>query len=61
MPLVNMVDSVVVVRRLQESGFDVDTANSLLGQLTGMAMATVNLPVFIDQAIGMCIKSNGKR
>ena len=40
MPLVNMVDSVVVVRRLQESGFDVDTANSLLGQLTGMAMAT---------------------
>ena len=55
MPLVNMVDSVVVVRRLQESGFDVDTANSLLGQLTGMAMATVNLPVFIDQAIGMSL------
>ena len=54
MPLVNMVDSVVVVRRLQESGFDVDTANSLLGQ-TGMAMATVNLPVFIDQAIGMSL------
>ena len=55
MPLVNMVDSIVVVRRLQETGFDVDTANSLLGQLTGMAMATVNLPVFIDQAIGMSL------
>ena len=55
MPLVNMVDSIVVVRRLQESGFDVKTANSLLGQLTGMAMATVNLPVFIDQAIGMSL------
>ena len=53
MPLVNMVDSIVVVRRLQETGFD--TANSLLGQLTGMAMATVNLPVFIDQAIGMSL------
>ena len=55
MPLVNMVDSIVVVRRLQETGFDVETANSLLGQLTGMAMATVNLPVFIDQAIGMSL------
>lgn len=55
MPLVNMVDSIIVVRRLQESGFDVKTANSLLGQLTGMAMATVNLPIFIDQAIGMSL------
>ena len=55
MPLVNMVDSVIVVRRLQEIGLDVKTANSLLGQLTGMAMATVNLPVFIDQAIGMSL------
>lgn len=55
MPLVNMVDSIIVVRRLQETGFDVTTANSLLGQLTGMAMATVNLPVFIDQAIGMSL------
>lgn len=55
MPLVNMVDSVVVVRRLTEIGFDIDQANSLLGQLSGMAISTVNLLVVIDQAIGMSL------
>ena len=55
MPLVNMVDSVIVVRRLTDIGYTVDQANSLLGQLSGMAMATVNLPIVIDQAIGMSL------
>ena len=55
MPLVNMVDSVIVVRRLQVAGFDIDMANSLLGQLSGMAIPIVNLPVVIDQAIGMSL------
>lgn len=55
MPLVNMVDSVVVVRRLTEIGFDIEQANSLLGQLSGMAISTVNLLIVIDQAIGMSL------
>ena len=55
MPLVNMVDSVIVVRRLVAAGFDIETANSMLGQLSGMAISTVNLPVVIDQAIGMSL------
>ena len=55
MPLVNMVDSVIVDRRLQVAGFDIDMANSLLGQLSGMAIPIVNLPVVIDQAIGMSL------
>ena len=55
MPLVNMVDSVIVVRRLHVAGFDIDMANSLLGQLSGMAIPIVNLPVVIDQAIGMSL------
>ena len=55
MPLVNMVDSVIVVRRLQDAGFDINMANALLGQLSGMAIPIVNLPVVIDQAIGMSL------
>lgn len=55
MPLVNMVDSVIVVRRLTDAGFSLEQANSLLGQLSGMAISTVNLPVVIDQAIGMSL------
>ena len=55
MPLVNMVDSVIVVRRLTETGFNIEQANSLLGQLSGMAISTVNLLVVIDQAIGMSL------
>ena len=30
-------------------------ANTLLGQLSGMAISTVNLPIVIDQAIGMSL------
>ncbi|MEG0180432.1 MAG: polysaccharide biosynthesis protein [Terrisporobacter sp.] len=55
MPLVNMVDSVIVVRRLVAAGFTTAEANALLGQLSGMAMSIVNLPVVIDQAIGMSL------
>ena len=55
MPLVNMVDSVIVVRRLTETGYNIEQANSLLGQLSGMAISTVNLLVVIDQAIGMSL------
>lgn len=55
MPLVNMVDSVMTVRRLTAIGISIEEANSLLGQLTGMAMTIVNLPVVIDQAIGMSL------
>lgn len=55
MPLVNMVDSVITVRRLTDIGYSISQANSLLGQLSGMAISTVNLPVVIDQAIGMSL------
>ncbi len=55
MPLVNMIDNVVVIRRLVEGGFTRTEAVSLFGQLTGMAMAIVNLPSVITSAIGMSL------
>ncbi|WP_122640639.1 putative polysaccharide biosynthesis protein [Romboutsia sp. Marseille-P6047] len=55
MPLVNMIDNIVVIRRLVEGGFTRTEAVSLFGQLTGMAMAIVNLPSVITSAIGMSL------
>lgn len=55
MPLVNMMDNVIVIRRLVEGGFTSEQAVSLFGQLTGMAMAIVNLPSVITSAIGMSL------
>ena len=55
MPLVNMIDNVIVIRRLVEAGFSQTQANIMFGQLTGMAMAIVNLPAVITVAMSMSL------
>ncbi|MBO3444066.1 polysaccharide biosynthesis protein [Clostridium sp. CCUG 7971] len=55
MPLVNMVDIVIVIRRLAVAGFTVDQANAMFGQLTGFAMAIINLPSVITIAMSMSL------
>ncbi|MBZ6007030.1 polysaccharide biosynthesis protein [Paraclostridium bifermentans] len=55
MPLVNMVDTVIVIRRLVEAGFSQTEANVMFGQLTGMAMAIINLPAVITVAMSMSL------
>ncbi len=55
MPLVNMIDNVIVIRRLIEAGFTQTEANILFGQLTGMAMAIINLPAVITVAMSMSL------
>lgn len=55
LPLTNMVDSMVVLRRLQASGFSYEQANSLFGQLTGMAATLIQLPPVLTAAISMSI------
>ncbi|WP_157450992.1 oligosaccharide flippase family protein, partial [Clostridium sp. ATCC 25772] len=55
MPLVNMVDTVIVIRRLVEAGFSQTQANVMFGQLTGMAMAIINLPAVITVAMSMSL------
>lgn len=55
MPLVNMVDNVIVLRRLEEAGFTALQAKSMFGQLTGMALAIVNLPAVITAAMSMSL------
>lgn len=55
MPLMNMIDNVIVISRLTEGGFTKPEAVSMFGQLTGMAMAIINLPSVITAAIGMSL------
>ena len=55
MPLVGMVDTTIVIRRLTEAGFTPDQALSMFGQLTGMAMSIINLPAVITVAMSMSL------
>ena len=55
MPLVNMIDNVIVIRRLTEGGFTPEQAISMFGQLTGMAMAIINLPAVLTVAMSMSL------
>ncbi|MDR5659183.1 polysaccharide biosynthesis protein [Serpentinicella sp. ANB-PHB4] len=55
MPLINMLDTIVVIRRLQDIGFTTEEANSLFGQLSGMATTMVNFPQVITVAIAMSV------
>lgn len=55
MPLVNMVDNVIVIKRLMVAGYTQVEANAAFGQLTGMAMAIINLPSVITIAMSMSL------
>ena len=55
LPLINMIDSAVVLRRLQATGFSYVEANSLFGQLTGMATTLIQLPPVLTAAVSMSI------
>ncbi len=44
MPIMTVIDTFIVMDRLQSAGFSLETATSLLGQLKGMAGAFINLP-----------------
>lgn len=51
MPIVNVVDSSVVMTRLLAAGFDRTMAEGLFGQLTGFATPVVQFPLVLIQAI----------
>lgn len=55
MPLVNVIDTVIVIARLKVAGFTTLAANGLLGQLTGMAMPLIAMPMIFTTAIGMSL------
>lgn len=55
MPIMNMIDVAIVMRRLQSIGFTADAANSLYGQLTGMAGPIINFPQVLSMGMAMSL------
>lgn len=55
MPLVNLIDNILVINRLEVAGFTHEEALKMFGQLTGMAMAIVNLPSVLTVAMSMSL------
>ncbi|MBC2578137.1 polysaccharide biosynthesis protein [Peptostreptococcus russellii] len=55
MPLVNVVDTVIVISRLEVAGYSNMAANAMLGQLTGMSMPIIVMPMVFTTAIGMSL------
>lgn len=55
LPIITMVDSLIVLRRLQEIGFTYPEANKLFGQLTGMAVTLINMPQVLTVALATSI------
>jgi stage V sporulation protein B len=52
-PIMNIVDVIIVMRRLQGIGFSPDQANALYGQLTGMAGPIINVPMALALSIAL--------
>lgn len=55
MPIMNMIDAAMVMRRLQDGGFTYLEATKLYGQLTGMAATLINLPQVLTMALSMSL------
>ncbi len=54
-PMMSLIDTSIVMRRLQSSGFSVVESSKLFGQLTGMAATLVNLPQVLTMAMAMSL------
>lgn len=55
LPLMQFLDSAIVVPRLQASGVPTQQATALFGQLAGMAFPIVNLPTMVTYALGIAL------
>jgi stage V sporulation protein B len=54
-PVMNMIDLGIVMRRLQNIGYTPEVSNELYGQLTGMAAPLINLPQIITVGLAMSL------
>ncbi|WP_053955552.1 putative polysaccharide biosynthesis protein [Inediibacterium massiliense] len=55
LPIMNMIDVAIVMRRLQAIGFSPEDANGLYGQLTGMAAPLINFPQIITVGLAVSL------
>ena len=55
LPLMQFLDSAIVVPRLQAGGVATERATALYGQLTQMAFPIINLPTMVTYALGIAL------
>ncbi len=55
MPIMNLGDLLLVMRRLQDTGCSEQQANALYGQLTGMALPVVNIPMALALSMALAM------
>jgi len=55
MPIMNFIDTGMVVRILTASGFESDVAKGMYGQLSGMVGPLINFPQVLTQAVAMSL------
>jgi stage V sporulation protein B len=55
LPIMNIVDVTIVMRRLQEIGFTQEAANALYGQFSGMAGPIINIPQALALSIALSL------
>ncbi|MDD2503588.1 MAG: polysaccharide biosynthesis protein [Clostridia bacterium] len=53
LPIMNIIDVTIVMRRLQDVGFSEADANALYGQLTGMAGPVINIPMALALSMAL--------
>lgn len=53
LPIMNIADVIIVMRRLQSIGFTGVEANALYGQLTGMAGPVINIPMALALSMAL--------
>lgn len=53
MPIINLGDLLFVMSRLQDIGFTEKAANALYGQMTGMALPVVNIPMALALSMAL--------
>lgn len=55
MPIMNTIDSVVVMGRLEDTGWTHEQAKSLFGQLSGYCSSLIGLPQIFTQAVAVSL------
>ncbi|MEE3362266.1 MAG: polysaccharide biosynthesis protein [Anaerovoracaceae bacterium] len=55
MPIMNILDAIIIKRRLVSAGFTSDAATSLYGQLSGFVMPLINFPQVLTAALAMSL------
>jgi len=53
LPIINLGDLLVVMKRLEATGFSLEEANILYGQLTGMAGPVINIPMALALSMAL--------